>query len=70
MTFKQAKKYAAYVLRSKDFPAEDAPKKVEILDVMNAIASVKITAWWGVDYLLLSKQEGKWMIEQVIWEGN
>jgi len=42
---------------------------VEVLDVMNTIASAKVTAWWGTDYILLAKDNGKWMIEQVIWEG-
>ena len=48
---------------------KNAPKKVEILDISNTIASAKVTAWWGIDYMLLSKRGDKWMIEQVIWEG-
>jgi phosphohistidine phosphatase SixA len=52
--------------RSRD---ENEIRKVEILDISNHIASAKITAAWGVDYVLLSKDEGQWMIEQVIWEG-
>jgi hypothetical protein len=35
----------------------------------NTIASAKVTAWWGIDYVLLSKQGDKWIIEQVLWEG-
>ena len=42
------------------------PKKY---DIMNSIAAAKVTAWWGVDYILLSKQKEQWMIEQVLWEG-
>ena len=41
----------------------DSPKKVEVLDVMKITAAAKVTALWGTDYLLLSKQGGKWMIE-------
>jgi len=52
--------------RSRD---ESVIRQVEILDVSNHIASAKITAAWGVDYVLLSKDNGKWMIEEVIWEG-
>ena len=52
--------------RSRD---ENKIRNAEILDIGNHIASAKITAAWGVDYVLLSKEEGKWMIEQVIWEG-
>jgi hypothetical protein len=69
MTFRQALDYAKSVFDKKRFPKADAPKKVEILDIQNAIASAKITAWWGVDYILLSRLDGKWMIEQVLWEG-
>ena len=69
MTFQGAKDYARSVKESGNHPSDDAPKEVEILDMMNHIAAVKITAWWGVDYLLLSKEEDKWMIGQVIWEG-
>jgi broad specificity phosphatase PhoE len=48
---------------------ENKIRKVEVLDIGNHIASAKVTANWGVDYVTLSKDEGKWMIEQVIWEG-
>ena len=53
----------------KSFAKPDAPKKVEVLDIGNTIASAKVTAWWGIDYVLLSKQTDKWVIEQVLWEG-
>lgn len=69
MTWRQALDYAKNVMAKKNFAKADAPKKVEVLDVMNTIASAKVTAWWGVDYILLSKQNGKWMIEEVLWEG-
>ena len=69
MSFQEAKNYAKSVKEKKHFPKADAPKIVEVLDVMHHIASAKVTAWWGVDYLLLSKNEGTWKIEQVIWEG-
>lgn len=69
MSFEQAKGYANDVFVKKEFPKESAPKIIEVLDVMNQIASAKVTAWWGVDYILLSKEEDKWMIEQVLWEG-
>jgi hypothetical protein len=69
MTFEEAKAYAQRVLEKKHFAKSDAPKKVEVLDIMNQIASAKVTAWWGTDYILLSKNADKWMIEQVLWEG-
>lgn len=69
MTFQEAITYARNVNAKKKFAKEGSPKKVEVLDIMNTIASAKVTAWWGVDYVLLSKQNDKWMIEQVLWEG-
>ena len=69
MTFRQAVDYAKKVMEKKSFAKTDAPKKVEVLDIMNTIAAAKVTAWWGVDYILLAKQNGQWMIEQVLWEG-
>ena len=69
MTFEQAVNYAKKVFQKKKFAKANAPKEVEILDIMNHIASAKITAWWGTDYVLLSKSGDKWVIGQVLWEG-
>jgi hypothetical protein len=69
MTYRQALDYAKNVNEKKNFAKADAPKKVEVLDIGNSIASAKVTASWGIDYILLSKQNGKWLIEQVLWEG-
>lgn len=49
-------------------PPPDAPKRVEILDVLNQTASAKLTASWGVDYFHLAKYEGKWKIVHVLWQ--
>ncbi|GAB4158347.1 MAG: hypothetical protein Tsb0033_11380 [Winogradskyella sp.] len=48
---------------------ENTIREVEVLDIGNHIATAKVIAVWGIDYILLSKDDGKWMIEQVIWEG-
>ncbi|HEV8508562.1 MAG TPA: nuclear transport factor 2 family protein [Chitinophagaceae bacterium] len=69
MTYRQALDYAKNVFDKKHFAKADAPKKVEVLDIQNTIASAKVTAWWGIEYVLLSKQNDNWMIEQVLWEG-
>jgi Putative lumazine-binding len=69
MTWQQAIDYAKRVFEKKKFAKANAPKKVEVLDIMNTIAAAKVTAWWGVDYLLLAKQNDRWMIDQVLWEG-
>lgn len=69
MSYRQALDYAKNVLVKKNFAKPDSPKKVEILDIGNSIASAKVSAWWGIDYILLAKQGDQWMIEQVLWEG-
>ncbi|SHI86082.1 nuclear transport factor 2 family protein [Algibacter luteus] len=69
MSFEKALEFARNVLEKKKFPNPDAPKKIEVLDIGNVIASAKVTAWWGIDYILLSKRDDIWMIEQVLWEG-
>src|SRR5262245_8875500 len=69
MTYRQALDYANNVMTKKNFAKPGAPKKVEVLDIGNTIASAKVTAWWGIDYILLSKQNNNWIIEQVLWEG-
>ena len=69
MTFRGAMDYAKDVTTKKKFAKPDAPKKVEVFEIGNTIASAKVTAWWGIDYILLSKQGDKWIIEQVLWEG-
>jgi hypothetical protein len=69
MTFQQAIDYAKKVFEKKHFAKAGSPKKVEIFDIMKTTASAKVTAWWGYDYILLAKQNDKWMIEQVLWEG-
>jgi hypothetical protein len=53
--------------RNRPTPAS-APKSVAILEVNDVTASAKVTAWWGIDYLLLGKYDGRWMISHVLWQ--
>ncbi|MBC7934169.1 MAG: nuclear transport factor 2 family protein [Rhizobacter sp.] len=69
MTYRQAMDYATGVLEKKHFAKPGSPKTITILDIGHTIAAAKVIAWWGIDYVLLSKQDNKWMIEQVLWEG-
>lgn len=69
MSFEKALAYAKNVKEKKEFAKPDSPKVVEVLGIGNSIAAAKVTAWWGIDFILLSKRGDKWMIEQVIWEG-
>ncbi|MCA0133105.1 histidine phosphatase family protein [Winogradskyella alexanderae] len=48
---------------------ETEMRSVDVLEIANHIAAAKVTATWGIDYVLLSKDDGKWMIEEVLWEG-
>lgn len=68
MTFDKALAYAENVKTTKKFADPDAPKEIVIFEVGEKIASAKVTAWWGIDYMLLSRSGDKWMIEQVLWE--
>lgn len=45
-----------------------AKKKIEILDVLDQIAVVKLSAEWGIDYLNLGKEAGQWKVVNVIWQ--
>ena len=49
---------------------KDAPKKIEIYDVLDQTATAKLTAEWGIDYLHLAKFDGKWMIVNVLWQSH
>ena len=49
---------------------KDAPKDIQIYDVLDQTASVKLTAEWGIDYMHLAKLNGKWMIINVLWQSH
>jgi len=68
MTYTEAIEYAKRVKsRNRPVPAS-WPKEVKIFEVLPHTAAVKVTAWWGTDYLLLGKFDGRWMIRDVLWE--
>lgn len=56
-------------VRERGTPAPaTAPKEIKILDVSDQTASARLTAWWGIDYLLLAKYDGRWMVRMVLWQ--
>lgn len=69
MTYDKAIDFAKRILEKKQQKGDDVIRKTEVLEIGNHIAAAKVVGFWGIDYMLLSKEEGKWMIEQVIWEG-
>ena len=69
MSFQEMVNYVAAVKkRNNPAAAEKYVKKVDVLDVQDQTAAAKLTAWWGTDYLLLAKMNGKWMITHVLWQ--
>jgi hypothetical protein len=68
MPFAEFLAYARRVRERNRPPPADAPKRVDVFDVLDQTASAKLTAWWGTDYLLLAKHEGRWLIRHVLWQ--
>ena len=68
MSFDEMLGFATDVKESGRFPGDDAPKRVELLDVLDQTAVAKVYAWWGSDYLTLAKVEGEWKVVQVLWQ--
>ncbi len=50
-------------------PKPGAPREVQILEVQQQVASGKVRAWWGIDYILLARENDRWMIRSVLWQG-
>ena len=43
-------------------------KTVEVLDLLDQTAVVKVTASWGIDHMLLGKYDGQWKISLIQWQ--
>jgi len=54
--------------RNRPSEANAKIRDIQILDLQSKIASVKLRAWWGIDYLLLTKMQDRWVIEKVLWQ--
>lgn len=46
----------------------DAPRIVEVYDVLNKTASAKVTAQWGIDYMQLVRYDDGWKIRNIVWQ--
>lgn len=68
MSFAEMHAFANDVKRRNRPAPATAPKEIELLDVQDQTAAAKLTAWWGSDYLLLAKYDGRWMIVHVLWQ--
>ncbi len=69
MTYDQLHALAGRYNADKHIPA-DAPKQVEVLDLLDQTASAKLTAEWGIDYMQLAKFDGRWQIVHVMWQSH
>ena len=68
MSFDQMLAFTTSVKKRGRQPEPGTVKRVEILDVLDQTAAVKVYAWWGSDYLLMAKYEGDWKIVNVLWQ--
>ena len=63
--------FARGVREGRNLPPAGAPKDIVLFEVQDQTASAKLTAWWGIDYLLLGKQaDGRWRITHVTWQSR
>jgi hypothetical protein len=69
MSYQEMMDYANGVKKKKKFPPATAPKEVNVFEIQDQTACGKVTAWWGTDYILLGKYDGRWKIVHVLWQG-
>ncbi len=60
--------FAGRVRDGKTKTPANAAKEVTILDVQDQTAAAKLRAYWGTDYFLLARYDGRWMIRQIMWQ--
>ena len=68
MTWAGFMSYARNVKANNRQQPASAVRRVQLLDVLDQTAAVKVTAFWGTDYLLLAKYGEEWMITHVSWQ--
>jgi Putative lumazine-binding len=69
MTYDQFHQFSRNVRSSGRVQPPGTVKDVLIYDVLDRAASVKVTAYWGTDYLLMAKSDGRWLITHVLYQG-
>jgi hypothetical protein len=47
---------------------KDSKKEIVVFEVVDQIATAKLTATWGIDYMHLAKYDGKWKITNILWQ--
>ncbi len=51
-------------------PPDSARKRVVVFEVLDKTASAKVDAHWGTDYMHLAKIDGRWQIQQILWQSR
>src|SRR5262249_7654163 len=70
MSWEAAMDYVRGVKEKKRCAPPTALKEITVLDVADQTAAAKLTAAWGIDYLLLARYGDKWMISHVLWQST
>ena len=70
MSYEQLVKLAKSWNRSGSKTDASSPRKVEVLDLLDQTAVVKLTAVWGIDYMHLAKFEDSWKIVHILWQSH
>ena len=68
MTWREMHESANGVREENEPLPANAPREIVLLDVLDQTAAAKLTALWGIDYLLLARENGRWMITHVLWQ--
>ncbi|MBX2819425.1 MAG: nuclear transport factor 2 family protein [Rhodothermaceae bacterium] len=68
MTYDQLYSLAGKWNKEGKVDADTAPKIIEVLDLMDQTAVVKLSADWGIDYLNMAKKDGRWTIVNILWQ--
>ncbi len=68
MTYQELYDLAGKYNKDGSYANSDSPRKIDIYEVNDRTASAKLTAVWGIDFMHLSKTNGKWKITNVMWQ--
>ncbi|MHC5063550.1 MAG: nuclear transport factor 2 family protein [Planctomycetota bacterium] len=70
MTFEQLVSLCSSWNKDGNRVDENTIKKVELLDLMDTTAVLKVTAAWGIDHMQVGKFDGKWQILNILWQSH
>lgn len=69
MTFEQLRDLAGQWNKDGQ-QGQDLAYEVQVLDMLDVTACVKLTAKWGIDYMHLVKSGDGWKITQILWQSH